>query len=115
MLANFFVHCVGGMAISDAGYRFTLGDSGALAVGVIRRLTPGIETVKTLLGFSICTRILPVHINAISAAVNLRRAHLNKVEKRKFESGLVNISFQSLHGFVNAGSNFHSVDSRLQL
>src|SRR6266568_2824940 len=60
VLANFVVHCVGGMAISDASHGFTPSDGGALAAGVVRRLLPGIETVKTLLGFSIGARVFPM-------------------------------------------------------
>src|SRR6266487_2591357 len=77
------------------------------------RLAPGIEAVETLLVFSDSAQVFPVHVNAIGAAVNLRGAQFNKMEKRSLEAGLVKISFKPQHGLVYAGSNFGCVDSRL--
>src|SRR4051794_23850323 len=80
---------------------------------LVRRLAPGIETIQALLIFTDCAQVLPVHVNAISAAIDLRSPQLDEVQKRNLKSALVKVSFESEHGVISPGGNFKAVNSRL--
>jgi hypothetical protein len=49
---------VGDVAVGDVGHRLRPGQRGALALGVVRRLAPGVEPVEALLGLAAGARIL---------------------------------------------------------
>jgi len=58
-------------------------------------------------------QVFPVHVDAVSAAVDLRGTQLYEVKQRKFEAGLMKISFEAEQGVVSAGSDFGAVESGL--
>jgi hypothetical protein len=111
--ADFFLNLVRDVSIGYAGDGFGPGQSATFAVSVIRRFAPRVETVEVLLAFADVVQIFPVHVDAISAAVDLRGAQAYKVEQKRFETGLVKIGFQAEYGAVSARSNFGAVKSRL--
>src|SRR5262245_1263177 len=64
-------YVLGRMSIGDTRDRFGPGESGALALGIERRLLPGIEHVETLLGLTGLARVLAVDVETIGASVDL--------------------------------------------
>lgn len=51
---------------------------GGLARGMDRRPAPGIQQVKAFLSFTVCARVLPMHVDAARAAIDLRSAQVHR-------------------------------------
>src|SRR3977135_642583 len=73
------------MRVRNARDRLGPFERGALAIAEERRLPPGVEGVDALLGFAREARLLRVHVEAIGAAVDLRRADLDELEQSPFD------------------------------
>src|SRR5258706_11221690 len=81
MLLQIGVDIVGGVGLRDLRYGFGPGEGGALAVGEEGSLTPGFERVEALLGFSDGAGVDGMHVEAVTATVDLRGAHFDKVDE----------------------------------
>ncbi|MNC79198.1 hypothetical protein D3C75_1316120 [compost metagenome] len=60
--------------------------------------------MQACLGFAGLARIIGVHVDAIGAAVDLRRAQADQLEQGGFQAGLAQGHFQANHGLVGFGS-----------
>jgi len=101
--SGLLVHIVGCMALLDVGQGLGPGQRGALASGEERRLAPGGEGVKPLLGFAVGAGVLGVHIDTVSAAVQLRCSHLDQVLQRALQAAAANDPGQVDHGVGSLG------------
>src|SRR5438045_199810 len=97
MLACFLKDFAGSMTLLDICDRLRPGESGALPLRVIGRFSPGIQAIEPLLAFSRGSQILPMHVNAVGASVNLRIAQLNQSHQFGIEPGLRQIFFETRH------------------
>ena len=61
-------------------------ETGPLAIVEERRVAPGVERVEPLLGLARGTGVDSVHVDAVGAAVDLRRAQLQQVHERVIEA-----------------------------
>src|SRR5262249_18745925 len=83
----------------------------ALTIAEERRLPPGVERVEALLGFACVPGVLGVHVDAVRAAVDLRRADLDELEQPRVQPGRC-LARQSKHRLAEAGVQvFGEVDS----
>src|SRR5581483_3219707 len=73
-------------------------EGGALARGVERRFAPGVEQIDALLALAALAQGLAVHVQAIGAAVDLRRAHLDQLDQLRAERGLVQVALDLAQG-----------------
>ncbi len=112
LLAGFFVHGIRNMRFRDPGDGFCPSQCSAFSVAVIRRFFPGIERIQALLAFADGSQVLPVHVETIRAAVDLRAAEPDEVQKRFFQSALMKVFFQSDHCLVNARRYFSEIETR---
>src|SRR5207342_3328811 len=78
-----------------------------------RRLAPRVEAVEPLFGLAVGARVLAVHVQAIGAAVDLRRAHPDEVEQSVIEACLTHLPFKAEHGLYDAWGYVHEIDSSL--
>src|SRR6185437_9743490 len=83
-----------------------------LAIGIKRRFFPRIQSIESLLRLARRPRVFGMHVEAICASIDLRRAHFDEFEQRLLESGLPRISLQPDHCVINLWIHFHDVDSR---
>jgi hypothetical protein len=60
--------------------------------------------MQALLGLTEGASVLRVHIEAVGAAVALRRPHLHELEEQRFESGRVDGALQADHGSRAGGA-----------
>src|SRR5262249_28395543 len=95
-------------AVRDARHRLGPGKRGALAIRVARTLAPGVERVEPLLALAERTQILPVHIDAVPTAVDLRRAQLDEIDQRRIEAAPQQIALEAGHGPIPAPL-FHQI------
>src|SRR3546814_7819087 len=79
---------VGRMGVGDAGQRLGPGQGGPLAVGIERALAPGIEQIDGFFAFTHLSCLGRVHVDAIGAAVDLRRPYLHEFDQARFETAL---------------------------
>src|SRR4051794_27344903 len=86
VLARFFVHVIGHVRLADERQRLRPGKRRALPIAVERRFAPGIEQVDALLRFAAGARVDAVHVDAVRAAVDLRRADLDQLQQRMLEA-----------------------------
>jgi tetratricopeptide (TPR) repeat protein len=90
---------------------------GAKSVELAQTLDGEGELYKSLGDFAqaepLLAQILPMHVDAIRAAIDLRAPQFDEVQKRNFQSGLMKVAFKSEHGMKCAGGNFGAFDTRL--
>jgi hypothetical protein len=91
-----------------ANQRDGFGESerGTFAFGEERSFTPGGDGVEPLLGFANGARVFGVHVEAVSASIDLRSAELYQFEQQRLEAALVNV-------LLHRGDS--SVDFRIEL
>ena len=111
LLPHALVHVVRDTGLGDERERFGPLQRGALARRVVRRLAPRVEAVEPLFGLADRARILAVHVQAVGAAVDLRRAHPDEVEQFVIEARLTNLPFEAEHGLHDAWVHVHEIDS----
>jgi hypothetical protein len=58
--------------------------------------------MQALLGLTEGASVLRVHVEAVGAAVDLRRPHLHELEQERLDSGRIDGALQAGHG-VDAG------------
>jgi hypothetical protein len=103
------------MRVRDFSDRLGPFERRAFSIGKERRLAPGVEGVDTLLGFTVEPRVLRVHVDAIGAAVDLRRSDFDQLEEPPVEA-LLRFSRKIEHGAANAGADvFRDIDSRVHV
>src|SRR5688572_25993552 len=86
MAAGGVVGGVGDVAVGDVGQGLGPLEGGAFAVGVVRGFAPGVQAVEALLAFAGGAGVLPVHVDAIGAAVDLGGAQLDHVQQGLVEA-----------------------------
>src|SRR5689334_10634082 len=70
----FLEYFVGHTAFTELRYSFRPRECGALLVVVVGRFAPGIQAIETLLSFTRRAQIFPMHVDAVSAAIDLRNS-----------------------------------------
>jgi hypothetical protein len=101
------------MTFGDERERFAPLQSGAFALGVVRRVAPCVEAVEPRFCFAARAPVLAVHVQTISAAVDLRRAHPDKIEQPGIEVRVADLPFEAEHGLHNARVHVREIDSSL--
>src|SRR5690606_18429997 len=74
-------------------------------------LPPCIERVEPLLAFAQRAEVLPVHVDAVGAAVELRRTQTHQVQERRLQARLVEVLVHGIHGIVDAGRGVGVVEA----
>src|SRR6266436_19243 len=110
---HFFVDGVGDVRLGNKGHGFDPRQRGAFPVGVKRGFAPGIQLIEALFGLPERAGVFRMHVNAISAAVDLRSAQLQQVEQLVFEAARGKIFFQPIHSSLGFGSKFQVVNPGL--
>src|SRR5215472_12666937 len=82
------------MAVGDQGQRLGPGQRRPLALAVERRLAPGVEQIEPLLVLAGCAQLLGVHVDAMGAAVDLRRPQLHQLEQAMLKAAAVDEGMQ---------------------
>jgi len=113
MLLQVSVHIIRGVSLRDLRYGFGPGEGGAFAVREEGSLAPSLECVEALLGFADGSGVEGMHVEAISAAVDLRGAHSDEVEELGVESALCNVFFDGEEVLEGLLIEFSVVDARL--
>src|SRR6185369_2144573 len=93
--------------------RFDPGEGGPFTIGIVGRLPPGIQPVESLFGFAESSSVFAVHVEAISAPINLRSAEFEEKDEAGFQACGMNVLFKACHCAVGAGRNFCDVDTWL--
>jgi hypothetical protein len=75
------------MAFGQPGQRIGPAERGPLALGIARRLAPGREEIEALFGLAFRARLGSMRVDAIGAAIDLRGADLDQLDKAGFEAG----------------------------
>src|SRR4029453_19121797 len=108
------------MAGCDPRHRLGPFQRGALTIGVVGTFPPGVKRVQTLLVLPDRAQILPMHVQAVGASVELRRSQLGQRDERSLEPGLLDVAIERVHGLVDPWCNpgivdtwFHDITSRL--
>lgn len=96
---------IGDMAVGDVRNRLGSRESRPFALGVIRRLSPGVQPLQPLFALAQGAGILPGPVDAICAAVHLRRPQLDQVQQATLEAQLFQVSFQAAHRPVGLGGD----------
>src|SRR5262249_26908509 len=105
VLAELDVEVVGRVVLRNQGERFGPGEGGALPVAVVGGFPPGVEAGEPLLGLAGFAGVLPVHIDAEGAAVDLRSAQLHEFQQRLLDAaGFVDVAVNAGQRVVTAGS-----------
>src|SRR5690348_87542 len=86
VLAELLIGIIGRMRFGDPRHRLGPGQRRSFAISVNRRLAPGVQEIKSLLGFAMLTRILCVHVDAEGTAIDLRGAGPDELDQRLFEA-----------------------------
>src|SRR6266480_2467287 len=73
------------LAVGDQRHRLAQLERRALALVIQRALAPGVERVKALLGLAAGAGVLPVHVDADGATVDLRRADRDELAKLRLQ------------------------------
>src|SRR6266852_2353695 len=115
VLLHFFVDGIRDVRFGNEGHGFDPRQRSAFPFGVQRGFAPGIQLIEALFGLSKRAGVFRMHVNAISAAVDLRRAQLQQVEQLVFEAARGKIFFQPIHSSLGLGSKFHVVNPGLHL
>src|SRR3546814_743105 len=83
-------------------------------LGIERALAPGIEQIDGFFAFTHLSCLGRVHVDAIGAAVDLRRPYLHEFDQARFETALVDAFAQRQHrlqvgcgGSEGVESGFH--------
>src|SRR5262245_36874442 len=71
--------------------------------------------MESLFGLAVGARVLAVHIQTVSATIDLRRAHPNEIEQLAIEARLTNLPFQAEHGVDDAWIDVLGIDSSLHM
>src|SRR6185437_11679857 len=111
MSFHFFEGLIRYVRFGNESERFSPREGGSFALGIKRRFAPGVEFVETLFGFAGGAGVFRMHVEAIRAAVNLRRAHFHEFEERFFEAGTMDVGFEGEHSLISLGIYFGNVDS----
>src|SRR5215217_3744638 len=74
-----------GTGLDDEGHRLAELECRAFALAVERALAPGVEAVEALFALARGACVLPVHVHAERAAVDLRRAQADQVVQAAVE------------------------------
>jgi hypothetical protein len=72
---------------------------------------PGVEQIEALLGFAPMACILAVDVEAVGAAVDLRRAHFNKLDQALLQAALLDIGLDPLHRAHRVGCRLIGVQA----
>src|SRR6266404_4888007 len=115
VLLHFFVDGIRDVRFGNEGHGFDPRQRGAFPVGVKRGFAPGIQLIEALFGLPERAGVFRMHVNAISAAVDLRSAQLQQVEQLVFEAARGKIFFQPIHSSLGFGSEFQVVNPGLHL
>ena len=100
MLADSEEKFIGGVAVRDERDCLRPFQRGAFAIGIKRSFAPGVQLVQPLLGLAKRPRVFGVHIDAISAAVDLRRAHFQQMDQFVVEPAGRDVSLQRKQGLL---------------
>src|SRR6266436_4319256 len=115
VLLHFFIDGIGDVRFGNESHGFDPRQRGAFPVGVKRSFAPGIQLIEALFGLSKRAGVFRMHVNAISAAVDLRSAQFQQVEQLVFEAARGKIFFQPIHSSLCLGSQFQVVNPGLHL
>jgi len=92
---------------------FAPGQCCSFAISIERRFLPSVQSHQTLRSFPGGQCILAMHIQTVSAPVNLGCAQLHQFQQRFFETAIGEISFQCMQGPNPFGRKFVVGDSGL--
>src|SRR5205807_591615 len=91
VLTHLFVNGIWRVFLADQREFFGPEQGCALALGVEWRLAPGVEFVEALLALTHRAGILTMHIDAVSATIDLRGTHLDQFEQQRFQTTIIDI------------------------
>src|SRR5450755_1924474 len=94
------------MTVGDERDGLRPSQSGAFAFGIVRAFSPRVQRVQPLLLFSDCAQILPMHIQTVRAAVDLRGAQPDQMKQSLFQSTVLQVLLDADHGFVDTWGGF---------
>ena len=103
------------MSVGDERDGFGVGESGAFAIAVPRAFAPRVKRVEALFGFTYSAQVLPVHVEAVGASVDLRSAQLDQVQQGRFESGVMKELLQLQHGVIGAGCKMCEIEAHTNI
>src|SRR6185437_7100920 len=92
--ARCLIYLIRNVAVGDQRDRLGPGQRGAFAVTVERRFTPHAEQIKPLFALAVGPQLLGVHVDAMTAAIDLRSSELHQFEKGMFEAAFANEDMQ---------------------
>src|ERR1700678_870739 len=111
MLADAPIDLIAHVSLANLRHCFGPGEGRAFAIAVIGRLLPGIEAIEPLLALANSAQVLPVHVDTVSASIDLGSPQLDEMQERLFQATLVKVFFGSQHGLVDSGGYFPIGDS----
>src|ERR1035437_4307256 len=85
------------MILAEASHGLGPGERGALAHVEERCLSPRAQRVEPLFGLARGARVLRMHVEAVGAAVELRRPRLHEFEQPMIKPGLARMAFEREH------------------
>src|SRR6185312_4454420 len=88
-LTGFVHHIVRDVRLGDERDRFGESQGSTFPGREERRLPPGGERIEPLFGLAYRSGVFAVHVEAVSAAVDLRASHLHELHKRMLQPGVV--------------------------
>src|SRR5690606_15125507 len=92
------VNRIGHVLVLEPRHRFGPRERGALSLSVDDGFAPRGQQMEPLLRLAVRSRFLGMHVETVSAAVDLRRANLDELEQAGLEAGTANDGFETGHG-----------------
>src|SRR5207247_79928 len=109
--SDFLVDSIRHVAAGDQGHGLRPCQGSALAIAVVRAFAPGVQRVESLLPFPDRAQILPVHVQAVGAAVDLRGPESDQMKQRLFQSTSLEVLIQGVNGLVHARGGLGVVEA----
>jgi hypothetical protein len=109
------VELIGHVPVGNERERLGPCQRGSLARGVLWRLAPSIQQVNAALVFTQSPQSLCVHVNAMGAAVDLRRPEFYEFQQALFQAALMDEGMQSRHGLHASRGLFLCIQASFQL